>query len=237
MGFMDMFISDDKKIRNRQRTLTNRDSQAEDREIAARWLAENGSGKALLSLLSRFDMQLEHQLNDRDERELVYALAMAVGEPIVKPLRAHLRKCKKFAMPIRLFQQLQGETKAVEFVFDLLQIELDKDNFKPEKKTDMLVWLTQFRHPGMIASAAPFLKDFDEAVRCAAAEVIISQQDDAGRDALEAAFGNPEEDSNRLRVRLAEVFASRRWSVSNVEAVEANLPPSHRIADGRVATL
>jgi len=236
MGFMDLFISDEKKIRNRQRTLTNRDSQAEDREIAARWLADNGSGKALLSLLSRFDMQLEHQIHDRDERELIFALGMSIGEPIIKPLRAHLKKCKKFAMPIRLFHQLQGEKKTVEFVFELLEIELKKDDFKAGKKTDMLVWLTEYRHERAIEAATPFLKDFDEAVRCAAAEVIISQQDDAGRDVLEAAFANPEEESNRLRARLAEVFSSRRWTVVNTEAVEANLPPGHRIADGRVAT-
>jgi len=236
MGFLDIFLSDDKKIQKRQRTLTNRDSQAEDREIAARWLTDNGSGKALLSLLSRFDMQLEHQLNDRDERELVFALAMSKGQDVVKPLRAHLKKCKKFAMPIRLYRELQGEQATIEFVFDLLQIELDKDDFKPGKKTDMLVWLTDHKHPRMIASATPFLQDFDEGVRCAAAEVIISQQDDAGRDVLEAAFANPEEDSNRLRVRLAEVFAARRWSVVDQDGVAANLPPSHKLADGRVAT-
>jgi len=236
MGFLDLFISDDKKIQKRQRTLTNRDSQAEDREIAARWLTDKGTGKALLSLLSRFDMQLEHQLNDRDERELVYALAMSTGQDILKPLRAHLRKCKKFALPIRLYRELQGEQATVEFVFDLLQIELKKDDFKPGKKTDMLVWLTDYRHENMISSAAPFLQDFDEGVRCAAAEVIISQNDDAGRSALEAAFANPEEDSNRLRVRLAEVFTARRWSVDDVEGVTANLPPGHKLADGRVAT-
>ncbi len=236
MGFMDMFLSDDKKIRNRQRTLTNRDSQSEDREIAARWLADKGTGKALLSMLSRFDMQLDHQLNDRDEREVIYALAMSKGEAIIKPLRAHLKKCKKFALPIRLFKNLQGETKTVELVFELLQVELDKDDFKAGKKTDMLVWLTDYRHEDMIAAATPFLKDFDEGVRCAAAQVIISQQDDAGRDALAAAFANPEEDSNRLRVRLAEVFSSRRWRVEDVEGVTGNLPPAFKIVDGRVVS-
>jgi hypothetical protein len=236
MGFLDIFLSDDKKIQKRQRTLTNRDSQAEDREIAARWLTDNGTGKALLSLLSRFDMQLEHQINDRDERELVFALAMSKGQDILKPLRAHLRKCRKFALPVRLYRELKGDQGTVEFVFELLQLELDKDDFKPGKKTDMLVWLTDHNHPGMIEAVTPFLKDFDEGVRCAAAEVIISQKDDDGREVLELAFANPEEDSNRLRVRLAEVFASRRWSVVDVDGVAANLPPGHTVTGGRVAT-
>ena len=62
------------------------------------------------------------------------------------------------------------------------------------------------------------LKDFDEGVRYSASEVIIAQQDDAGRPYLQKVLANPAEDSNRLKVRLAGVFSQRRWPIDD-EAV------------------
>ncbi len=65
MGFFDLFMSDEKKIKKHHRRLTNRDAQDEDREASAHWLADNGTPEALLALLSRFDMALDHQLKDQ----------------------------------------------------------------------------------------------------------------------------------------------------------------------------
>ena len=80
---------------------------------------------------------------------------------------------------------------------------------------------------------APFLKDFDENVRYAAAEVMLAQQDESARPLLEAAMSNPDEDSNRLRVRLAEVFSQRRWKVESDELAE-RLPDGWAVRGGRI---
>ena len=136
--------------------------------------------------------------------------------------------------PLRLFIELAGEDAAVEKVFDLLELESKKDDFKPQKKNDLLVWLVDKRHARCIEAAAPFLGDFDENVRYAAAEVMIAQQDDAARPLLESALTNPDEDSNRLRVRLSQVFQQRRWSVSDAAQVGAALPGGWAIKDDRI---
>lgn len=235
MGLLDFFLSEDKKIQKHQRRLTNRDVQVEDREASAQWLADNGSGKSLVALLSRFDMNLENQLKDRAEKDFVYGLLVQKGEAVVKPLTVHLKRCRQFALPIRLLAELQGDEAAIEQVFGLLEHEREKDDFKPEKKTHLLVWLAERRHPGVLEAARPFLADFDEGVRCSAAEAMIAQGDEAARAPLLDALANPEEDSNRLRVRIADVFAQRRWSTGDVD-VSSALPDGYVARDGRIVT-
>ena len=234
MGLFDIFLSEEKRIQKQQRRVTNRDLQPEDREAAARWLADNGSGKALMALLSRFEMRLENQMKDQSEREFVYGLLVQHGNDLARPLRHHLRKARQIAMPVRLLQELEGEEAAIEVVYDLLRLEAERDDFKPDKKTDLLVWLTDRPHPGAMEAAVPHLRDFDEAVRYAAAEVILAQMDDAGRVHLQAVLENPEEESNRLKVRLCDVFQTRRWTVDDPDAVAANLPGGYGLVDGRI---
>lgn len=236
MGLFDFFLSEDKKIQKQQRRLTDKNQQPEEREGAARWLADNGSGKALLALLSRFDMNLDNQLKDKAEKDLTYALLVQKGESLDKPLAVHLKRCRQFALPIRLLEELRGEEAAIEMVFSLLQHELEKDDFKPEKKTHLLVWLAERRHPGTIEAVRPFLKDFDEGVRYAAAEVLIAQGTDAAREPLLEVLTNPKEDSNRLRVRICDVFAQRRWPVDG-SAVETALAEGFQVRDGRIISI
>jgi hypothetical protein len=232
MGMFDFFMSEDKRIARQQRTLTNRDVQGEDREKAARWLADNGTPKALVALLTRFDLQLESGLKDRAEKDFVYKLALGFGAAIERPLERHLERCRQIALPLRLYVELKGDAAAVERVFSLLEHERKKDDFKPQKKLDLLVWLAERRHPGAVEAASASLEDFDEGVRYAAAEVIIGQQDEAGRKHLERILRNAAEESNRLRVRIADVFAQRRWTVDDADAV--NLPGGFAFREGRV---
>ena len=231
MGWFDFFLSEDKRIAKHQRTLTSRDVQPEDREKAARALADNGSPKAVVALLTRFDLQLENGLKDKSEKEFVYGLVHGMGDKALKPLERHLERCRQIAVPLRMLVELQGEEAAIQKVFALLDHERSKDDFKPQKKIDLLVWLADRRHPGAIAAATPSLEDFDEGVRYAAAEVIIAQQDEAGRSALEKVLRNKSEESNRLRVRVADVFAQRRWAVNDPHLF---LPGGFAVREGRV---
>ncbi|MEZ4322645.1 MAG: HEAT repeat domain-containing protein [Myxococcota bacterium] len=234
MSFFDFFLSEEKKITKNRHRLTSRDAQAEDREAAARWLASNGSPKALLALLSRFDMKLEHQLNDKGEKEFVYGLLHGLGEAAVKPVRSWLKQCRQVSVPLKLHAELTDTESTIKLVYKLLAAELARDDFKPEKKNALLVWLAEHRHEGAIEAAAPFLDDFDENVRCTAVEVLLTQQDDAAAEILERRASNPDEDSNRLRHRVAEVFSSRGWPVVDGEAFGKALPDGYSVVEGRV---
>lgn len=233
MWIFDFFLSREKRIQKNQRTITNRDVQGEDRDAAARWLADDGSPKALVALLTRFDMMLENQLKDKAEKDFVYGLVAGLGDKAFRPLERHLEKCRQVALPLRMYLELKGEEPTILKVFELLVIEREKDDFKAQKKIDLLVWLADRRHPGAIEAAAGMLGDFDEGVRYSASEVIIAQQDDAGRPHLQKILANPAEDSNRLKVRLADVFSTRRWPIDD-ETVAPRLPVGFGVREGRV---
>lgn len=230
MGLFDFWMSEDQKIAGHQRTLTDKNQQAEDREKSARWLLDNGGPKGLVALLTRFDMSLENQLKDSGEKEFVYGLVASKGDEVIRPLDRHLEKCRHVAHPLRLYVERRGETAAIERVFAVLELERSKDDFKPEKKTDLLVWLAGHRHPGAAEVAARFLTDFDEGVRYAAVEVILAQGENVGREALLGVLTNREEESNRLRIRVAGVFAQRRWDVPE----GTPMPAGFTVQDGRV---
>jgi Zn-dependent M32 family carboxypeptidase len=232
VGLFDIFLSDESRIQKNQRTLTNRDVQPEDRDSATRWLLDNGSPKALVALLTRFDMSLENQLKDKNEKDALEQRLGTIGEPLVRPLQRHLEKCRMVSIPLHIYRDLKGEEAAVVEAFRLLEIERGKDDFKPQKKLDLLVWLAERKHEKAIEAVSPLLTDFDEGVRYAAAEVIIAQNDEAGRPLLEQVIGSAQEDSNRLRVRLADVFTQRRWPIGDEAA--AHLPHGFAAREGRV---
>ncbi|MFK7927619.1 MAG: HEAT repeat domain-containing protein [Myxococcota bacterium] len=226
MGMFDFMLSPEKKLAKNTRRLTNRDSQPEDREASAQWLANEGSPIAIMGLLSRFDMKLDHQLKDKGETDIVYSILVSMGEPVVVPCKSWLRQCVSLARPLALLGDLQGEEAAIDAALEILEIETERGNeFKPAKKRAALIWLAEKRHPEAIERVSRFLEDFDEGVRYAAAEVMAMQRDDAARLPMLAALANPEEESNRLRVRICEIFTQRGWSVSEHEEVLATCTP------------
>ncbi len=75
--------------------------------------------------------------------------------------------------------------------------------------------------------ALPFLSDFDEGVRYAAAEVLINNpESDAIQQGLLAALGNHDEDSTRFRGRLAEIAEARRWALGDHASHLNDSPPA-----------
>lgn len=233
MGMFDFFLSDDKKIAKHQRRLTNRDSQPEDREASARWLIDHGTPPSLLAALTRFDMNLTHQMNDKAEKDVVFGLLASKGDSLLKPLQTWLRKCRQFAMPLRLYTELTSDAAALDLVIELLDHERKKDNFKPEKKRELLIWLADRHDARLFDVVPPFLDEFDEGVRYAAAEVLIAQRSDDARAPLHKRLVGGE-DSNRLRHRIAEVFSQRRWPVDDPEQTALSVPQAFAVRDGRI---
>lgn len=234
MGLFDYFTKEG-RLRRHVRRMADRDTPPEDREASAQWLAGDGSPEAILGLLSRYDMSLSQQLKDRNEKDATLGLLIGLGDDVIEPARTWLRRCKQIAYPLRLIIELAGEEVAVDAVYERLEIERERGGFSPEIKVDLLVWLADHPHSRAIEVASPFLQDFDEGVRYAAAEVLIAQKDDGARPLLLAALSKPEEDSNRLKHRLCEVFRLRDWSVDGAELTD-RLPADFALSGSRIVT-
>jgi hypothetical protein len=235
MGLLDLFFGEARNIQRHHRRVTNIDTAEEDREASVQWLSKNGSPQALLALMARFDLTLDHQLKDSTEKDRTYDVLKGHGDKVIEPARVFLKTCRNTARPLQLLSEVAGQDAAFQAVYELLDHEKKTGtDFKPEKKKRLLVWLSEHRHAGALAAALPFLDDFDENVRYAAAEVVINQDDDAGRGPLEGMLANEDEESNRLRARLAEVFANKRWSLAAPDRVAARLPAGYVVRDGRI---
>ncbi len=212
MAFFDFLLGGPAgQLKKHARRIANRDAQAEDREASAHWLAENGSEDALFALCARFALQLEHGLKDRKEKDIVFDLLADHGPRGATVARRWARENPNFHHAVRLVERIEGPDAAVDLLLELLQAEEVENEFKPEKKRNLLISLAERRSDRVVEAAWRFLTDFDEGVRNAAIEALAAQEGDSARPHLAEALGNPKEESTRIRGRLVEIFQQRKW--------------------------
>lgn len=227
MGFFDFLTGGkDGQLKRHAKRVKNLNAQAEDRQVSAHWLAEDGSEEAVLGLLGRFEINYEQRMKDAQEKDLVYGLLRGLGAArVTDPIRTWVRKNSAFARPLQLVEELEGADAAVDLLLEMLGREVDP--FKPEKKRQILIKLSDYRDPRVTERVPACLHDFDEGIRYAAAEALLAQDSDVDliREELAAALANRQEESNRLRVRIAEAFHQRGWLLGKHAEAVAERPP------------
>ena len=234
MGLFDFLSgSEEAQLRRHSKRMTNINSQHEDRMASAHWLADNGSDAAIIGLLSRFSLTIDSQMKDTTEKALVTELLRGLGERVLAPTTEWLRRNSNIAQPLRLIEEFGGEEGVVGVLLDLLARE--NDPFKTEKKRQLLIKLAEYQDARIAPAVMPVLNDFDEGVRYGAVEVLAAQDDPAVPAALAKRLADPEEDSNRLRGRVAEILHQRRWSLGeHAEAVASNAPRGWQVQGDRI---
>lgn len=212
MAFFDFLLGGPAgQLKRHARRVANRDAQPDDREASAHWLAELGSEDALLALCGRFALQLEHGLKDRKEKDLAFELLVEHGQPAAAVARRWASGNPNFHHAVRLVERIEGPEAALGLLLELLEAEQVEQEFKPEKKRNLLISLAERRSPRVVDAAQRFLVDFDEGVRNAAIEAMAAQEGDSAAPHLARALANPQEESTRIRGRLVEIFQQRKW--------------------------
>ena len=230
MAWHDIFTGN--SVSKHGRRMQDRDAQAEDRLKSADWLAEQGTPEALGALCRRFDLHLEHQMKDRQEKDAVLELLVTAGPLGAEVVRKHALGSANYQYPVRTLERIEGASAATTFLVDLLAQEQVENEFHPEKKRNLLLALAERKHPAIVEAAARFLVDFDEGVRHAAIEAIAAQEGEEGRAPLEEALKRRAEESTRVRGRLAELFGQRRWVVEDDGWLGEHMPPGYQLRGG-----
>ena len=231
MGLFDFFSSDpEKQMKRHTKRIKNLNAQGEDRQMSAYWLADIGTDQAIMGLLGRFTITYEHRMKDNDEKSLVVHLLEELGPKVVPVIRQWVLKNPAFAKPLNVVDKFEGEDVVVDILLEMLGVEVDP--FKPEKKRQILIRLADYKDERIITRVAPSLEDFDEGIRYAAAEVLLAQDTDSVRMDLAAALANRQEESNRLRVRIAEAFRGRSWRLGEHAEAVAERPPGGWVVAG-----
>ena len=225
MGFFDFLFSggEDSQLKKHIKRLNNLNAQQEERLLSAQWLADNGSEEAILGILKRFSLTYEKRMKDIEEKEQLYKMLLGIGVSTVEPTKAWLRKNVNFAIPLRLVERFEGDDSTVAFLLELLSLEMDP--FKPDKKRELIIKLGDYVNPTMIDQVSACLEDYDEGVRLAAIETLHAQNNPTVKPYLLSALANPEEESNRLRIRLAEIFQQCGWDLEDQAERLARTPP------------
>ncbi|HTA18248.1 MAG TPA: HEAT repeat domain-containing protein [Polyangia bacterium] len=207
-------------------------SQSADRFRALQALRDDGSSEAIYGLLRRFGMMYDKTIEDEQEKDWVFEVLSAKGIAILPSLKKYMREADSISWPLRLLDKVadrETEFAALREILERHEPGYERDPTKKIQLLNHLAGLSDKRVPPIVV---PYLADMDEGVRYAAVEALVRQGDEAAAAApLLARFVNPEEDSLRNRLQIAEGFADLGWIVpaAQREAVLKFLPEQFKL--------
>jgi hypothetical protein len=205
---------------------TNKLAQSQDRFAAMEKLKEMGGDEATYGLVRRFGFVYDKTIEDEQEKEWVESTLVGMGDKALPSIRKYILQGETVSWPLRVLGQIASPEKVVEIIDELIAREEPGYTRHPQKKIQFLTWLGDWKGapPADIARrVVPYLTDFDETVRFSAIEALAHQRPDPqdARGPLLDALIRPEEESRRIRNRIAEVLADLGWRVDDTPEHQA----------------
>jgi hypothetical protein len=182
-----------------------------DRQEAIQALAEMETADAAEVLLKRFTFHIDPSITDQEEKDAAFRGVLRAGREAIEPVRAFAAKAESLAWPMKIMKELVGATDYVdELLRWLSRWDTEYSKFV-DPKVQLLAELEEFRHPQIREHVERFLEDVNEPARFHAVSTLLAQDDAASAPALVDLL--LEEESVRVRNRIAEGLASRSWIV------------------------
>lgn len=203
-----------------QRTIekaTNKLAQQADRWAALEKLREDGTDDALFGLCKRFGVTSGNQVEDQQEKTWCVDALVAKGAPALVPLQRYMKGAAQLSYALQVLERIATKEQALEAVDKLLATEEPGYTRDPERRLDLIRWMTEWKagHPEVFERILPYVNDFDQNVRVAAADGVADADIAVTGPVLLAAFLRPEEESGRFRRRVAEVLAARKFPLGD----------------------
>lgn len=245
MGLFDLFKGGARGEKKKERPKGNpaakwadrleKRAQNYDRQEAIQALADLGTAEAVEVLLKRFTFHMDPSITDQEEKEAAFRGILRAGKAAISPVRAFAGKAESLAWPMKILKELVDEPEYVEELLQWLS-RWDTEYAKfVDPKVQLLAELEEHRHPHIRTEVERFLEDVNEPARFHAVSALLAQQDPAAASALARLLGD--EESVRVRNKIAEGLASRGWIVpeEDREATRTGLPPGFALdAAGRL---
>ncbi len=248
MGFFDIFKGgSEKKMTPKKKEVSSsavvnkyaaraadKRAQNYDRAEALVALAELGSSDAAAALLRRFTFTLDPSITDQEEKDVAAQGILAAGKEAIIPIREFSEKAESLSWPMRMLKEIMTEDELVEELCDWLD-RWDTEYAKfVDPKIQLLVALEEHKHPRIREAVEPFLEDVNETARFHAISALFHQDDEETAAAILAVL--PEEESFRVKNKVADGFASRGWTIPKdmIEQTAKALPPAYRIDGDKI---
>ena len=200
-------------------------SQSPDRWESIQALGALKSPEGVAALLPRFTYYSDPSITDGEEKDEAFRWIVEAGEVAVAPIVAFMERAESLSWPLKALDRVTTVERVVEELIRLLgrmDTEYERD---PQRKLQVLQSLEERKDTRIAGAVTRFLGDVNETVRFHVVLAIFAQSDPATAKAeLELALAR--EDSIRVRARLLEAFAEKRWDVGAArEKVAKALPP------------
>lgn len=225
MGIFDFFKSSngpsDSKIAKNADVVKNPKAIRDDRLAALEFFAESVKEpeKSVPPLLTRFEYSLEHGINDTREKDICMEGIIRHGEAALPFVMDYLKNTTRIAWPIKILKALgRSEDHVVECLMSVLNYsDVSFDQAQTDKNYDILCHLADYKRPGLGAKIVHFLKDPDERVRYAAAEVLMEQDFSESQEFIEPLLSDTNPDNSRIRQTVIRKYLEQGWQVGKPE--------------------
>jgi hypothetical protein len=219
-------FSKDRALKRAVEIATSVHRQSPDRYAAMEKLKSEGSDESLYGLCKRFGMNADKTIDDQQEKAWVCDVLADMGDKALPALRRYMKDAPNLGFPLIVLGRISSPATALEVIDEFLAREEPGYTRDPKRKTDVIEWLGEWdgaSNDEIAQRVAPYLADFDEGVRIRATETLAERPSAVAADRLVAALIRPEEESKRLKLRIAEVLAKNGYDlgdhVSDVSAM------------------
>ncbi|HVV84230.1 MAG TPA: hypothetical protein VHE35_14255 [Kofleriaceae bacterium] len=199
-----------------QRTIeraTNKLAQQGDRWAAMDQLVKDGSPDALYGLCKRFGITSLKGVEDEQEKNWVVDVMVGFGPAALAPVTRYVKSAPQLSFALKIVERVGGPDDICEVADAIFATEEPGYTRDPERRLDAIRWLAELEKvpaAERVKRLAPYLKDFDQNVRCAAADGLAPHDASMIGGPLLEAFLRPEEESGRFRRRIAEILAEKK---------------------------
>jgi HEAT repeat protein len=227
--------SADRELSRLSKSLGSKLSQDPDRYDALERLSSMGTKESVRILLGRFRWNLDPSIRDQEEKSLAAAGIVRAGREALEPIREYCERADSLLWPIKALREILAGDELRDELLGLLDVYDTEYLRNPEPKVQLIQALEEFHSDATRIRVEPFVGDVSEAVRFAAVTCLFAVELEASLEPLLGAL--VEEESLRVKNRIAVGLAERKWSIpeSLRVRVSQNLPPGFSLKGSVVA--
>lgn len=221
-------FSKERKIQRAMKKTLNKLAQSPDRWASMELLRDVGTEEALYTLFQRLSINSSKEVEDHQEKAWVVDTLVAKDLQAIGPLKKYCQTSTTIARALEIMGRIVGndKDKTFEVIDEILAREEPGYTRDPIKRIQTIDWLAEWNgasNEEILDRVRPYLADFDENVRFSAVNCYAQHFHPGIAEDMVGVLLNEDEDSRRLKVRVAELIAEHNLDLGGRHTEVADL--------------